>query len=86
MKFWMMPNLSYQLPKLYIRCKKDAQAILDTDPAADCIQEIINSYRFFLRIEVYRIANAIASRTTCLVHEFSPDMRAKPESHSQALQ
>jgi hypothetical protein len=26
---------------------QDAQAILDTDPAADCIQEIINSYPGF---------------------------------------
>jgi serine O-acetyltransferase len=27
--------------------QKDAQAILDTDPAADCIQEIINSLSVF---------------------------------------
>jgi serine O-acetyltransferase len=47
--------------------QKDAQAILDTDPAADCIQEIINSYPGFFAIEVYRIANAIASRTSCLL-------------------
>jgi serine acetyltransferase len=31
--------------------QKDAQAILDTDPAADCIQEIINSYPGFFAIE-----------------------------------
>jgi serine O-acetyltransferase len=47
--------------------QQDAQAILDTDPAADCIQEIINSYPGFFAIEVYRIANAIASRTDCML-------------------
>ena len=56
-----------RLPSLYSAMQKDAQAILDTDPAADCIQEIINSYPGFFAIEVYRIANAIASRTTCLL-------------------
>ena len=55
------------LPDLYSSMQKDAQAILDTDPAADCIQEIINSYPGFFAIEVYRIANAIASLTTCLL-------------------
>ena len=55
------------LPELYSSMQKDAQAILDTDPAADCIQEIINSYPGFLAIEVYRIANAITSLTNCLL-------------------
>jgi serine O-acetyltransferase len=55
------------LPKLYDSMQKDAQAILDTDPAADCIQEIINSYPGFFAIEVYRIANAITSLTACLL-------------------
>ena len=55
------------LPDLYSSMQKDAKAILDTDPAADCIQEIINSYPGFFAIEVYRIANAIASLTTCLL-------------------
>ena len=55
------------LPELYANMQADAQAILDTDPAADCIQEIINSYPGFFAIEVYRIANAIAKRTPCLL-------------------
>lgn len=55
------------LPELYSNMQADAQAILDTDPAADCIQEIINSYPGFFAIEVYRIANAIAKRTPCLL-------------------
>ena len=55
------------LPDLYAAMQQDAQAILDTDPAADCIQEIINSYPGFFAIEVYRIANAITSLTDCLL-------------------
>lgn len=55
------------LPELYANMQADAQAILDTDPAADCIQEIINSYPGFFAIEVYRIANAITKRTPCLL-------------------
>ena len=56
-----------KLPELYASMQQDAQAILDTDPAADSIQEIINSYPGFFAIEVYRIANAITSLTTCLL-------------------
>ena len=56
-----------QLPDLYNSMQQDAQAILDTDPAADCIQEIINSYPGFFAIEVYRIANAISILTNCLL-------------------
>lgn len=55
------------LPDLYSSMQQDAKAILNTDPAADCIQEIINSYPGFFAIEIYRIANAIASLTTCLL-------------------
>jgi len=55
------------LPQLYSAMQQDAQAILDTDPAADFIQEIINSYPGFFAIGVYRIANAIAYRTDCLL-------------------
>ncbi len=57
----------YGLPNLYTSMQQDAQAILDTDPAADCIQEIINSYPGFFAIEIYRVANAIATRTPCLL-------------------
>ncbi len=49
-----------EIPHLYSNLQKDAQALLDKDPAADCIQEIINSYPGFTAIAVYRIANAIA--------------------------
>ena len=50
------------IPRLYNSLQKDAQAILDNDPAADCIQEVINSYPGFTAIAVYRIANAIAQQ------------------------
>jgi serine O-acetyltransferase len=50
-----------QIPEIYESLQKDAQAILDTDPAADCISEIINSYPGFLAIAFYRISNAISN-------------------------
>ena len=52
----------YQIiPEVYQSLQKDAQAILNTDPAADCISEIINSYPGFLAIAFYRISNAISN-------------------------
>ena len=48
------------IPDIYLALQKDAQAILDTDPAADCISEIINSYPGFLAIAFYRISNLIS--------------------------
>jgi len=54
-------------PELYRQLQQDAQAILDTDPAADCIQEIINSYPGFTAIAVYRIANTIANHDVVLL-------------------
>ena len=53
-------KLYNKIPKVYEQLQKDAQAILDTDPAADCISEIINSYPGFLAIAFYRISNAIS--------------------------
>ncbi len=48
------------IPDLYFNLQKDAKAILDTDPAANCIQEIINSYPGFTAIAIYRFANAVS--------------------------
>ena len=48
------------IPSIYKSLQKDASAILETDPAADCISEIINSYPGFLAIAFYRIANAVS--------------------------
>ena len=50
------------IPKIYDFLQNDANAIFNTDPAADCISEIINSYPGFLAIAFYRIANSIASK------------------------
>jgi serine O-acetyltransferase len=52
--------LFLEIANVYYSLQKDAQAILDTDPAADCISEIINSYPGFLAIAFYRIANVIS--------------------------
>ncbi len=61
-------NQFYDLiPDLYITIQKDAQTILDTDPAADSIQEIINSYPGFFAIAIYRIANKIATISIPLI-------------------
>ena len=49
-----------KLPDLYNSLQKDAMAILETDPAADCIAEILNSYPGFLAIAFYRIAHSIS--------------------------
>ena len=55
------------LPDLYLDLQKDAKAILDTDPAANSIQEIINSYPGFTAIAIYRIANAISKLNVPIV-------------------
>jgi serine O-acetyltransferase len=55
-------KLYNKIPEIYESLQKDAQTILDTDPAADCISEIINSYPGFLAIAFYRISNAISNQ------------------------
>ena len=48
------------IPDIYFNLQKDANALLNTDPAANSIQEIINSYPGFTAIAIYRIANAMS--------------------------
>jgi hypothetical protein len=62
---------------LYIRCK-DAQAILDTDPAADCIQEIINPYQVFAKSIALPMQLPPELRACC--PRFSPDMHTAESS------
>ncbi len=50
-----------KIPTIYDYLQKDATAIFNTDPAADCISEIINSYPGFLAIAFYRISNTISN-------------------------
>jgi serine O-acetyltransferase len=47
-------------PTVYKDLQKDANAILEADPAADSLSEIINSYPGFYAIAVYRISNLLA--------------------------
>lgn len=56
-----LAELFYNLvPDIYLNLQKDATALLETDPAAKSIQEIINLYPGFTAIAIYRIANAIS--------------------------
>lgn len=56
-----LAELFYDLiPDIYLNLQKDATALLETDPAAKSIQEIINLYPGFTAIAIYRIANAIS--------------------------
>ena len=56
-----LAELFYDLvPDIYLNLQKDAIALLETDPAAKSIQEIINLYPGFTAIAIYRIANAIS--------------------------
>jgi serine O-acetyltransferase len=49
-----------EIPNLYTAMQADAKALLDSDPAAVSISEIMNTYPGFFAISVYRIANTIA--------------------------
>ncbi|WP_310555151.1 serine O-acetyltransferase [Flavobacterium sp.] len=60
--FKIIDLLYLEFSNVYYSLQKDAQAILDTDPAADSISEIINSYPGFLAIAFYRIANTISKQ------------------------
>ena len=48
------------IPGIYESLQSDAKALLNNDPAAVSIAEIINSYPGFFAIAIYRIANFIA--------------------------
>ncbi|WP_447642150.1 MULTISPECIES: serine O-acetyltransferase [Chitinophagaceae] len=48
-----------QLPELYLSMLTDADAILEGDPAAKNLKEVIRTYPGFLAISIYRIANQL---------------------------
>lgn len=48
-----------KLPELYRVMLTDAQAIMDGDPAAKSIREVIRTYPGFTAICIYRLANAL---------------------------
>ena len=56
-----------KIPEIYENLQLDAEAMLNTDPAADCISEIINSYPGFLAIAFYRIAHVIDNNNVRMI-------------------
>jgi serine O-acetyltransferase len=48
-----------ELPQIHAALQDDAQAILQFDPAATCLEEVIATYPGFHAIAVYRIAHAL---------------------------
>lgn len=47
------------IPSVYIKLIKDAELFLQSDPAAECIEEVILAYPGFYAITVYRIAHEL---------------------------
>ncbi|VTQ04148.1 serine O-acetyltransferase [Sphingobacterium daejeonense] len=47
------------LPSIYERMLTDAKAIMDGDPAAQSLNEVIRTYPGFLAISIYRLANEL---------------------------
>ncbi len=48
-----------QLPQVHQHLVEDAQAILQFDPAATCLEEVIATYPGFHAIAIYRMANLL---------------------------
>lgn len=48
-----------QIPEIYRRLRKDAQALFEGDPAAENVDEVILTYPGFLAIAVYRVAHPL---------------------------
>ncbi|UTW55380.1 serine O-acetyltransferase EpsC [Kordiimonas sp. SCSIO 12610] len=48
-----------QLPAIAESCHLDAEALIEGDPAAESLEEVIVSYPGFYAIVVYRVANAL---------------------------
>ncbi len=49
-------------PQIYQSLENDAQAILDNDPAAQSLEEVMFSYPGFFAIAVYRFAHELYKR------------------------
>jgi serine O-acetyltransferase len=47
------------LPAVYDGLLDDAQAVLDFDPAATCLEEVIASYPGFYAVAIYRMAHSL---------------------------
>lgn len=55
------------LPNIYFKLLSDANAILDNDPAATCLQEILISYPGFYAISIYRFAHQLQLQQVKLI-------------------
>lgn len=55
------------LPIIYQILNTDAQAILDNDPAATCLQEVYIAYPGFYAIAVFRFANQLQKQRVILL-------------------
>jgi serine O-acetyltransferase len=56
---WLSRQFMEQAPDIYDALNKDAEALLQGDPAATCIYEVIRAYPGFYAIAFYRIAHAL---------------------------
>lgn len=55
------------LPSIYFTLQTDAQAILDNDPAATCLQEVHIAYPGFYAITIYRFAHQLQKQNVILL-------------------
>lgn len=55
----LVDNFFEQLPQVHQHLQEDAEAILQFDPAATCLEEVIATYPGFHAIAVYRMANLL---------------------------
>ncbi len=60
-------DLLEALPDVHARSLEDAQAILDGDPAAESLDEVIAAYPGFLAIAMHRLAHAVHVRQVPIV-------------------
>ncbi|WP_010256377.1 serine O-acetyltransferase [Myroides injenensis] len=55
------------MPSVYFTLQTDAQAILDNDPAATCLQEVHIAYPGFYAITIYRFAHQLQKQNVILL-------------------
>ncbi|MDM1398330.1 serine acetyltransferase [Myroides odoratimimus] len=55
------------LPHIFFTLKTDAQAILENDPAATCLQEVYIAYPGFYAIAIYRFAHQLHTQKVVLL-------------------
>jgi serine O-acetyltransferase len=63
-------NFFEQLPFIYDLLIEDAHAILNSDPAAKTIEEVITAYPGFFAIFVYRMAHLLCQQQCTLLSRF----------------